>query len=460
MSNTYFDASAVAIANGTRADAPDVNNMGSATEAGFGLLPEPDAIKQGRVSWFTDSGALNAYAVTTGLSIGSYTEGLTIKFKATTTNTTSATLNVDGVGAVAITYLDGTSLSANAILTDSAVSVTYCDSVWQYRIEDASSSATAAAASAVSAAASETAAAASETAAATSETNAAASAASLVINWTSPVQIGTDLNIASVTNPTVAALNATDIAFKDDGNNDLRTYRFEGSTFAQVGNDLNVGGNNPSLSRLSDTTVALAYDGFLSKYSFDGTDWSLVGSALGIAGATSPSVATLTSSTVAFVDNFNDELRTYSFDGSNWTLVGSGLSLGSVKNPNITALNATDIAFLDETNDDIRTYRFSGTAWAQVGNDLNITTANDVSLTTLNPTDIAYTSDNGELRTYRFDGTDWAQVGSYIDLGSTPDPSISAMNGTDVVFIDETNDDLRVYRFGYQIGTGPFELTI
>lgn len=103
--NTYFDASALAVSNGTRGDAPDVNNVSSATETGFGLLPEPDPIKQGRVSWYTQTGAADTYTVTTGLSLSSYTAGLEIDFLIVDGNTGASTLNVDGVGAVALSLL-------------------------------------------------------------------------------------------------------------------------------------------------------------------------------------------------------------------------------------------------------------------------------------------------------------------------------------------------------------------
>ena len=115
MSNTYFDATAVAISDGTRADAPDVNNVATAVETGFGLLPEPDNIKQGRVNWYTQTGTVNAYTVTTGLSLGSYVAGLEIDFLVVDTNTGASTLNVDGVGAVAITTIDGVALPAAAL---------------------------------------------------------------------------------------------------------------------------------------------------------------------------------------------------------------------------------------------------------------------------------------------------------------------------------------------------------
>lgn len=166
MSNTYFDASAVAIANGTRADAPDVNNVGSAVETGFGLLPEPDAIKQGRVNLYTQGGSANAYTFTTGLNLGSYEVGFTIECVIVTANTSSLTINADSVGEVAATYADGTALSGGEMTVGQVVTFKYDGSKFVWDTQSSSANAIAAAASAAAAASSETAAAASAAAAA------------------------------------------------------------------------------------------------------------------------------------------------------------------------------------------------------------------------------------------------------------------------------------------------------
>jgi len=65
------------------------------------------------------------------------------------------------------------------------------------------------------------------------------------------------------------------VAFIDSANIDLRVYRFDGTNWAQVGNDLNIAGVGVS---------ALA--------ALNGTD-------------------------VAFIDSTNIDLRVYRFDGTN-----------------------------------------------------------------------------------------------------------------------------------------------
>ena len=134
--------------------------------------------------------------------------------------------------------------------------------------------------------------------------------------WTTPKLEGTGLAIAFTGMPALAALNGTDVAFIDDGNNSLRMYRFAGST------------------------------------------WSLLGTALTTT-TSIPALAALNSTDVAFIDSGNDSLRTYRFNGSTWSLVGTELAIGGTNFCKISALNGTDIVFIDDANDSLRTYRFS-----------------------------------------------------------------------------------------------------
>lgn len=83
--------------------------------------------------------------------------------------------------------------------------------------------------------------------------------------------VGSGLGISGVTYPALAALNTTDVAFIDANNDELRTYRF------------------------------------------DGSNWSLVGSGLAISATGHPALAALNATDVAFIDYSHDELRTYRF---------------------------------------------------------------------------------------------------------------------------------------------------
>lgn len=46
------------------------------------------------------------------------------------------------------------------------------------------------------------------------------------VNWTMSSLVGSGLSIVGADEPSLAALNGTDVAFFDDANDELRTYRF------------------------------------------------------------------------------------------------------------------------------------------------------------------------------------------------------------------------------------------
>lgn len=73
----------------------------------------------------TTTGAANAYALASGLGLMSYAQGLLIGFEANHTNSGAATLNVDAVGAKAITLNDGAALAASDIVAGGLYLVGY-----------------------------------------------------------------------------------------------------------------------------------------------------------------------------------------------------------------------------------------------------------------------------------------------------------------------------------------------
>jgi len=74
-----------------------------------------DVIDQ-HLSFYVDSGAADAYVITPSPSIGAYAEGQKLVFRATNANTGASTLNVNGLGALAIQTNDGVALSGGEIL--------------------------------------------------------------------------------------------------------------------------------------------------------------------------------------------------------------------------------------------------------------------------------------------------------------------------------------------------------
>ena len=270
-----------------------------------------------------------------------------------------------------------------------------------------------------------------------------------------PDLIGSGFSIPSTAAPAIVALNSTDVAFIDHGIDELRTYRFDGSTWSLVGNGFSIvmAGGLSALAALNETDVAFINSSIdeLRTYTFDGTDWSLVGNGLSIS-SSAPALTALNGTDVAWFDDATDDLRTYRFDGSDWSLVGNGLSIVVAGGSSaLTALNGTDVAFINATDDELKTYTFDGSDWSLVGSALSIAVGNP-ALAAMNSTDVALIDDtNDELRIYRFNGSIWSLtgIGLPIAIGS---PALAAMNGTDVTLIDATNDELRKYRFKYVPG--------
>ena len=263
-------------------------------------------------------------------------------------------------------------------------------------------------------------------------------------------EIGTGLSISGVGTPALASLNSTDVAFIDAENKELRTYRFNETTWSLVGTGLSVSsGYTQALASLNSTDVAFIdnENEELRTYRFNGTTWSQVGTGLSITDVYFPALAALNSTDVAFIDINNKELRTYRFNGTSWSLVGTGLSISAIGTPSLAALNSTDVAFIDNGNDELRTYRFNGTTWSQKGTGLSISSIGVPALAALNSTDVAFIdSTNDELWTYRFNGTSWSLVGAGLSI-SVNYHALAALNSTDVAFIDSINDELRTYNF-------------
>lgn len=115
MSNPFYNYSGNFIP-GTLARAETVGVEFAAVQAGFALLAY-----QG-----TDSGVANAYVVTTnGAPTGAYTDGQQVNVKLLNANTSTATVNVNGIGAVAIVRSNGTALQAGDIIANTWYNLVY-----------------------------------------------------------------------------------------------------------------------------------------------------------------------------------------------------------------------------------------------------------------------------------------------------------------------------------------------
>jgi hypothetical protein len=435
MSNDYFDAAALAISNGTRGDAPDVNNVSQAVETAFGLLPNPDKLKQGRNLVLTAGGTANALTFTTGLSLGSYVTGTEIQFLGLLNNTGATTALVDGVANLAVTLKDGSPLPASSIVVGQWNTIKYDGSKWVLYSTDGSASSTAAAASAAAAAASEVAASDSAAAALISENAAAASAASI--------------DPATLVKRDGSATMTGDLDF--DGNNVVGLADGVADDDAAT-----VGQVNAAIDEVVQSGESVRW-----------LPPQVIGQKLAITAGQSTAVAAHSSSVFAHVSVGTAELRRYQYNGNMpITLVGSGLSITGlgVQRVSLSARNVTDAVMLDSGNKALRLYRWGGSAYALVGTGTAISGIPDNELPAISVVNggahvAMFDNGNKELRLYAIDGDTGAfsLVGSGTAIaGTSVRSTMTTMNATHIAFADSGNDELRLYSIN--IGTGAFTL--
>jgi hypothetical protein len=100
-----------------------LTNLGAAT-ALTDAARVSELIDQDHI-YYVDSGSANAYVITPSPAIAAYEEGQRFAFRAANASTTASTLNVNGLGAIAIQTADGSALIANSILAGGLYEVTY-----------------------------------------------------------------------------------------------------------------------------------------------------------------------------------------------------------------------------------------------------------------------------------------------------------------------------------------------
>ena len=149
MSNAYY--SLQTFTKNTLARAEDLNTFSAAVVSAFDILPLIAEIKEERISYATTGGSADVYTATMPYTVSAYTAGFHARLKIHAANTGASTLNVDGVGAVAMQRPNGDALTSGDLPLNSVMDVTYDGSV--FKIGSTLSDATAAAASAAAAAA-------------------------------------------------------------------------------------------------------------------------------------------------------------------------------------------------------------------------------------------------------------------------------------------------------------------
>jgi len=267
-------------------------------------------------------------------------------------------------------------------------------------------------------------------------------------------QLGNSFDFVSLAYPAVCSLSSTKIALIESNSDELRTYEWDGTDWAQVGNGLAIAtmGLRAKLCTLNSTTIAFIDDNNdeLRTYEWDGTDWAQVGNGLAIATISDAVLCSLSSTKIALIESNSDELRTYEWDGTDWAQVGNGLAI-AIGRPAICSLSSTTIAFIDSTNDELRTYEWDGTDWIQVGSGISVTIPNFPSACTINSNTIVITADTTEskISTYHWNGSTWSRVGSVFPISGGNLSGLASLSEKIVAHVDDGNKKLRTYELSF-----------
>ena len=122
------------LAPATLAKSADINAITSAVDTAFNKLPTELELKTGTINYIVDTGAVNAYLVALPYAPASYSDGLSIEFKALNTNTGAATINVNGLGVKSIRLSDGHVVYAGDITAGSSVTLRYSSTTGYFHV--------------------------------------------------------------------------------------------------------------------------------------------------------------------------------------------------------------------------------------------------------------------------------------------------------------------------------------
>lgn len=199
----------------------------------------------------------------------------------------------------------------------------------------------------------------------------------------------------------VASLSNLRMVIHATDTDNLRMYEFYGAVvgWVQVGNSFSLVANGAAVvAGLSLERTAIIYrdagtDIYLAAYDFDGTDFSLVGSALSLVlsgDANVYGITALSGSRIAVTYDYgssNSVLQSYDFNGSTWSTVGSALSLSSEASayrPQVTAVSATVVIVANPQDKTLQAYTFNGSAWSKTGRAYTLSAMSWIAITYMN----------------------------------------------------------------------------
>jgi hypothetical protein len=186
-------------------------------------------------------------------------------------------------------------------------------------------------------------------------------------NWS---KTGTTLDVSGVgNNPFITRLSNTRVVVV--GQDSLQAYDWSGSSWSTEGNSFtlpNTGGSHyiqaTSSTRIIDHTSESIDE--IRCYDFDGTDWSETGNRYDYTtttGGPGRGMATLNDEDIVVLQDFDDskKAKAVTFDGTDFSFIGSALNSDTSNTKIFTHLDAWDISYYSVTDDELQTWRFTPT---------------------------------------------------------------------------------------------------
>jgi hypothetical protein len=303
------------------------------------------------------------------------------------------------------------------------------------------------------------------------------------------VQLGSDIDgeaagdesgsaVAMSSDGSIVAIGAESNEGDGSISGHVRIYKYNGSAWNQLGNDIVGDANNDRFG----TAVAMSSDGLsvaigapgndsngggsghVKIYEYDGSDWTQLGNDIeGEFTFAAKSGFTVAMSSdglsVAIGAPGNDgngtnsgHVRVYEYNGSAWTQLGNDIDGESEFDRFGTAVamsnDGSRVAIGAPDNDGgggsqsghVRIYEYSGSAWTQLGNDIDgesgvdqsgyaVAMSSDGSRVAIGApgNDGGGGSQSGHVRIYEYSGSAWTQLGNDIDGEAADDESGSAV---------------------------------
>ncbi|VVC75980.1 hypothetical protein AQUSIP_12810 [Aquicella siphonis] len=141
-----YGATAITAANITNYATPNSNFINETLQqkisqaTGDARYAQASSVQKGQYVYAVDTGTANNYAASLSPTLTSYTAGLGIRLKVAHNNTGASTININGLGAKAITYSNGSALIGGELVAGMIASLMYDGTQFQFINSSSSSS--------------------------------------------------------------------------------------------------------------------------------------------------------------------------------------------------------------------------------------------------------------------------------------------------------------------------------